>query len=334
MKKFIYIICVILVCTPFLLRAEQPPQRDKAMIEYKDVQDFIETASRKHKFDKAVMEMVFSGTYFDYSVIALLDKPAEHRPWADYSTGIISADRVSQGGRYIKTHVRALEKASKEYGVPANVIVSIIGIESTYGTAAFKRDAVQSLSTIAFEYPRRAEYFKGELEKLFILAHKTGTNPKNFMGSYAGALGIPQFMPSSALLYAKDGDGDGRVDIINNHADAIASVANYLKHHGWKKDKKIAVTVTTTKALNDNYYSISPCSDKGRRSVKEWKNLGVKIPAGYADSEKAVLSKLTEDEEKGSFTNVLFFENACPVHKYNRSLKYVAVVSMLADRLK
>lgn len=330
------IFCTLLAGAVFLFTFFQTSsayeeKRLKPMSEYEDVQKFINDISKKNRLDKKIVEEAFKNSYFDYSVIDLMEKPAEKRPWKHYSDMLISKDRVNKGKKYMRAHSKALANASKKYGVPKNVLTAIAGIESNYGSAPFKRTAVQSLGTLAFEYPRRSQYFQSELENIFILADKENVNPLTYYGSYAGAVGIAQFMPSNIIKYGKDGDGDGHIDIVNNHSDAIASIGNYLHEHGWQKGKDTAAFVTVPKNISDSLFANSPCDEKKRKTVKQWRKLGVKFKGKHPESARAVLSRLDEDNDK--FTYAAFFENACPIHKYNNSLKYTAAISLLAKKL-
>ena len=238
---------------------------------------------------------------------------------------------ISDGSTYSKTHKIAFDEAAKAYKVPEKVIAAVIGIETTFGKVTLRRTAVQSLSTLAFEYPRRAAYFRGELESLLLLAHKQEVDPLYYIGSYTGAVCIPQFMPSNMIKYGKDGDVEEIIDIVNSHADAIHSVVNYLRMPGWQDGKSTVTLVVLEKELADTEFTANICAVNGKRTVKQLKALGVKIPDQYKDDEKGFLVRLEEEDEDGNFQPAVFFENACPIFKYNRSLKYTAAISLLAD---
>jgi membrane-bound lytic murein transglycosylase B len=312
--------------------AHAADKRVQSMANYDDVRAFIKEICDRNKLDIKVVKNAFEQSYFDYSVTDLMDKPAETHGWTYYSTSLLSADRIKSGQEYIKAQQKALAFAEENWQVPPHVVAAIIGIESSYGKAPFKRTAVTSLGTLAFEYPRRATYFKAELEKLFVFAHKDKTDPLNVKGSYAGAIGIPQFMPSNILVYGKDGDGDNHVDLVGSHADAIASIAYYIQKHGWVKGKHIVSPVTLTRRLSDAAFSNDPCDKKSIKTVAQLRLAGVIFPEEYPDTALGILSRL--DEEGDNFFPVVFFENACPIHKYNRSLKYTAAISLLAENLE
>ena len=321
------LICLFLSIQVF---AADDVKRTKAMSAYPDVQAFAKEIAAKNKLDEASILKAFDKSFFDYSIIDLLKTPAETKSWSWYSQTIVSEERIKNGRKYLETHRASLALAHKHWGVPQNLITAIIGIESTYGTYPFKRNAVTSLGTIAFEYPRRAKYFQSELESLFIFAAKDKTDPLTIKGSYAGAIGIPQFMPSNILQYGKDGDADGHIDLVGSHADAIESIAYYIFRHGWQEGKAMATLAKLTKTLPDSAFGNEPCNIKNYKTIRELKGLGVEFDNSYPDNTYAMLSRL--DEDKG-YTTIVFFENSCPIHKYNRSLKYTAAISLLANEL-
>ncbi|MDR2870270.1 MAG: lytic murein transglycosylase [Deferribacteraceae bacterium] len=309
----------------------KPGGRNEAISSYDDVKAFMAEMVKKG-IDSKTLQNTFDKTRFDYKIIYLMNRPAEKaRSWTWYYDAMVSKTRVGNGSLYLTEHKTALNKISTEYKVPANVIAAILGIETNYGKYVIKQTAVQGLATLAFEYPRRASYFRGELEQLFIQAKANGLDPLFYKGSYAGAIGLPQFMPSSMANYAKDGDGDGKVDIVTTHADAIASIANYLRMHGWRDGRHTVALVTPTKTLAANQFVKNICATKGKRTVKQLRELGVPLPEQYKDDEKAFLGKLDEDVDKGTYQVAVFFENACPIYRYNYSLKYVAAVALLAE---
>ena len=305
-------------------------RRGEAMLKYQDVRRYIKEVSIKHKLDINVLNRAFQNSYFDYRIIELMDMPAERKHWTEYSKGLLSKERISNGKKYIKDHDKALKTAFNRWGVQPQIVAAIIGIESSYGKFEFRRTAVASLATIAFEYPRRSAYFKDELTKLFILAKRDKRDPLSYKSSYAGAIGIAQFMPYNILRYGRDGNGDRRIDL-NTHGDAIESVAYYLKEHGWRKSKNTAAIVALKRPLPNSMYGESPCDVKKRRSVKALKSNGVIFNGKYPNDEGGIVVKIQKDEY--NFMPVVFFENACPIYRYNNSVKYAAAAAFLAKEL-
>jgi membrane-bound lytic murein transglycosylase B len=165
------------------------------------------------------------------------------RSWQAYRSRFVEPKRIAAGRRFMRVHVAELAAAEARFGVPVEIITAIIGVETIYGKHMGRFGTFAALTTLAFDYPPRADLFRRELEELLLLAREEQRNPLAYTGSYAGALGLPQFLPSSRRRYAIDFDGDGRIDLTNSPADAIGSVANFLARHGWEKDAPIAVTI-------------------------------------------------------------------------------------------
>jgi membrane-bound lytic murein transglycosylase B len=301
---------------------------DKPMSENPEVIVFVKSLAANLNVEFTELILPFHNSYFDKSVLDLIEKPAETTFWQAYSSNVISKERINKGREYLTTHFETLKAAEFIYGVPPKIITAVIGIESSYGTVQFKRTAFVSLSTLAFGYERRSKFFKNELVSFITTSIAANRDPLSYKSSYAGAIGIPQFMPGNIAKYAVDGDNDSVVDIEDNHKDAIFSVANYIKSFGWKEGEFTSLIVEVDNNIDNSTVALYPCSDKNK-SAADWKKLGVVMDASVPDSAKAVLSRL--DEDNGDYTYILFFHNACPLHRYNSSLKYVAAVSTLAD---
>ena len=178
-------------------------------------------------------------------VISLMDRQAERKPWKKYKPNFINKNKIKKGVAFAKRYPKTLAKAKRIYGVDPSVIVAILGVETDYGTYALSHRAMDALFTLAFYYPRRAAYFKNELAALMVYAYRNKLDPFNLKSSYAGAVGMPQFMPSNIMKFGREFSGDGRINIFKSGADSIGSIANYLNKHGWQKDEPLAVKVYT-----------------------------------------------------------------------------------------
>ncbi len=209
--------------------------------------DFIEQFSSKYHIDKNRLYCLFRRTNLNHTAIRLM-KPAtsgKTRNWQTYRQRMIEPVRLAAGARFWNTYEKYLDKAEKKYGVPAYIIVGIIGIETIYGKDTGRFRTLDALTTLAFYYPdtpnrvARQEFFRKELEQFLLMTIQENTDPLSIYGSYAGAIGWPQFMPGSIRAYAVDFDGDGKIDLENSPVDAIGSVANFLKQHGWKTGKPV-----------------------------------------------------------------------------------------------
>jgi len=208
-----------------------------------DVEDFIAEMGRKHGFSAAELRKTFAQVSIQEPILAAMSKPYEAKPWYKYKKLFLTDTRIQNGIAFQQRNADALAKAEAKYGVSADIITAIIGIESAYGAKPGNYRVIDALATLAFAYPKRAGFFRGELEQFLLLAREEGISPLKPVGSYAGAMGMPQFMPSSFRKLAADGDGDGRRDIWNNPADAIASVARYFHANGWKTGEPIAEAI-------------------------------------------------------------------------------------------
>ena len=213
-----------------------------------EAQQFIDEMQQKHGFDKDALTYIFRRAEYLPSVIKYISPPKDPtgvRSWQRYRSRFIEPVRIKAGVRFWDTYADTLKAASDKYGVPEEIIVGIIGVETIYGRNTGSFQTVSALATLAFDYPRRAELFRGELESLLLMAREQGRDPLDYQGSYAGALGLPQFLPSSVRNYAVDFDGDGHIDLLASPKDAIGSVARYLQMHGWERGGPVAIRAVT-----------------------------------------------------------------------------------------
>jgi len=253
-------------------------------------------------------------------VTDLISKPAETKEWGAYKKIFVNDQRISLGKDFYRKYREELERAENEFYVSSEIIAAILGVETFFGRYSPEFNALDSLYTLAMNYERRSEYFTYELGNLLVYSYKNNMNPKEIRSSYAGAIGYPQFMPSNILKYAVDFDKNGKVDVVNSMSDAIGSVANFLKQHGWHYSDPTAVTVAFGREeLIGEWMSISSLKDKG-----------VSIPFGLS-GHKAKLIRL-KDGEKDIYWAV--FHNFEVLKRYNSSNKYALSVLLLAVALK
>lgn len=225
----------------------------------KAANDFIDFMVSRHGFIRNELEQIFENIQFNARSIQLIRPAPATKPknWAAYRARFIEPVRISAGVEFWTRYAHALHRAEREYGVPAQIIVGIIGVETLYGKNVGKFRTMDVLATLSFAYPdvpnrdSRMAYFLGELEQTLLFARESGIDPFSLSGSYAGAIGWAQFMPSSIRQYAVDFDGDGKIDLRNDPEDAIGSVANFLSQHGWIAGLPMAFPVTL-KAEPDN----------------------------------------------------------------------------------
>ncbi|RJG04618.1 lytic murein transglycosylase B [Noviherbaspirillum sedimenti] len=229
--------------------------------QWQEVAAFIDDMVERHGFDRKALEILFREARYVDSAIQLVKPAPPGRPknWRAYRARFIEPMRIQAGADFWQTHAQALERAEQMYGVPAEIIVGIIGVETVYGRNTGNFRVLDTLTTLGFDYPdtpnrtARMKFFRGQLEQTLLLSRESAIDPFTLLGSYAGAIGLPQFMPGSIRNFAVDFDGDGKIDLRNSQVDAIGSVANFLVQHGWQSGQPIAfpATVTTT-SMNGN----------------------------------------------------------------------------------
>ena len=293
--------------------------------------DLVERMVEEHAFDRDELIELFARTEKKQAIIDAMDRPAERvRPWHEYKQIFIQELRINRGVEFWRANGAVLERASQEYGVDPAIIVAIIGVETMYGRITGGYRVMDALATLAFDYPRRSPFFTSELENYLILTREQDKNPLELKGSYAGAMGYGQFMPSSYRNYAVDFDGDDRIDIWDNTTDAIGSVANYLAGHGWRRGEPVAVPA----AVGDDY----------SYEQLEWNELKVPditlaelesrgfTPAAPQDSSLAAVPLRLDTEDGHEFW--LGFNNFYVITRYNHSYRYAMAVYQLSELIR
>lgn len=295
-----------------------------------EVQDFIAEMQARHGFDKEQLTMRFDRVRPLPAVLKAIAPPADPsiRSWQAYRARFIEPKRLAAGNAFWRRHATTLAKAEALTDVPAEIIVAIIGIETNYGAHLGRFDTFAALTTLAFDYPPRAALFRRELEALLLLARDEKRPPDSYRGSYAGAIGLPQFLPSSIRSYAIDFDGDGLVDLTGSADDAIGSVANFLAAHGWVKDGPVALRV----GADDTAVQPLLLEDiLPRRRPVEMAAFGVEIPKDAPDAPAALIDLVTPDAPTEYW---LGFQNFYVITRYNRSSFYAMAVWQFAQALK
>ena len=293
-----------------------------------EIELFIGEMVQKHQFKDATLRRLFAKVEPNPAVISAISTPITARPWYEFRSRFLDAARINGGVRFWREHAATLEKASRKYGVPAEIIVATIGVESIYGRHTGGFGVLEALTMLAFHYPPRAELFRSELVQYLLLAREARFDATSMKGSYAGAIGIPQFLPSSYRRYAVDFDGDGKRDLVKSPADAIGSVANYYKAHGWRAGEPVVVPV---EAAGSGADALLEANMKPRRNVAEFKRLGV-IPAVPIDDE--VKAALFVVETETGLRYWLGLNNFYVITRYNRSINYSLAVYELARELR
>jgi membrane-bound lytic murein transglycosylase B len=300
-----------------------PPPAPLPYGERAEVQAFISELVQRHGFHEKELQTLFSKVQPTDGVMQLM-VPAERPPWEQYRAMFVNDARIEGGLAFWKAHRRALARAQKEYGVPAQYIVAIIGVETYYGKNMGRWRVIDALSTLAFDYPARASFFKGELEQYLLLAREEGLDVFDLRGSFAGAIGIPQFMPGSLRRYGVDYDGDGAIDLRRSPTDAIGSVANFLKGHGWRPGEPVIYRAKVTRDEGLKYIdgSVTP-----KVPLKELLSAGIQLrPRPRSTDALGVLVALGDEHRVG-------LNNFWVITRYNRSAFYATVVADLGAAL-
>ncbi len=293
----------------------------------KDVLVFIDEVSKKHGFDKEDLQKLFAKIEFKQSIIDAITRPAEGKPWFQYRPIFVTNTRIKEGVEFWNKNQEILERAEKEYGVPPEIIVAIIGVETRYGRHKGGYRVLDSLATLAFGYPKRAKFFRSELEQYLLLAREEKLDPLAVKGSYAGAMGQAQFISSSYRNFAVDFDGDGKRDLWNNTSDAIGSVANYFKRHKWIPGGK----VTTPVLVGSNHIQV--LVEKGYKphsTVADLQKRGV-TPKTKVNPDQ--LGALIELKKIAGREYWLGLNNFYVITRYNHSPLYAMAVYQLGQAI-
>nr|WP_232429588.1 lytic murein transglycosylase B [Noviherbaspirillum autotrophicum] len=232
--------------------------------QWKEVSEFIDQMIDQHGFERAELEAIFRKARYVDTTIQLIKPAPPGRPknWHAYRERFVEPVRINAGVAFWNANAEALARAEEQYGVPAEIIVGIIGVETIYGRNTGNFRVLDALTTLSFDYPdtpnrvSRMKFFRGELENTLLFARESGIDPFTLLGSYAGAIGWPQFMPGSIRKYAVDFDGDGRIDLRNSPVDAIGSVAHFLAEHGWQRGEPIVFPASVSNAESGRSWDI------------------------------------------------------------------------------
>ena len=303
------------------------PAAEKARPLDPEVEAFIEEMVQKHQFEAAALRKLFVQVKPRPGIVKAISAPSTARPWHEFRSRYLEPQRINTGVAFWREHAVTLEKARREFGVPEEIIVATIGVETFYGRHTGNFRVLDALATLAFRYPPRAELFRSELEHYLLLAREIGIDATGTVGSYAGAMGLPQFLPSSYRRYAIDFDGDGKKDIINSMADAIGSVANYYKAFGWRPGGAVVVPAE----VSGNVDAVLEAGIKPEQKVAELRKLGV-TPSGPVD-EGAEAALITAVAVTGP-RYWLGLNNFYVITRYNRSVNYALTVNELAGELR
>jgi membrane-bound lytic murein transglycosylase B len=327
-RRFPFVCAVLALTAAATARASAPDPAAFAAAEQK----FADDIAREGGLDRAEVLAMVSKARYQQTVIDAISRPAEAKPWKDYRPIFVTDRRIDDGVAFLRANAALLKRVEGEFGVPAPLIVTILGVETNYGRVTGRYHVLDALATLAFAYPPRQDFFRSELKQLFLLHGASFPYPiDGLMGSYAGAMGWGQFMPSSIANFARDYDHDGKVDLWNSPADIAASVANYFAAHGWQKGGPVAVRAEVAA----DAHAFTPAGLEPAyplQQLAEW---------GYRAADSRSIDKLDRmtpatlvflDGEQGREVWITF-ENFYAISRYNRSPLYSLAVYQLSQSI-
>ena len=322
---------------------------DSESINSDSLQSFLEKVSKNHQIPLNDLKLAFEDTKAIPSIKKLVmpPPPGFQKNWNVYRSRFVEPRRLAAGQKFWLTHRSFIEKTEKETGVPAEIIVSIIGIETIYGRHMGGFSVRDTLSTLGFDYPNtpnkiaRETLFKNQLEDLILLCWAENRQVKPFKtclnqtGSYAGAIGLPQFMPGSIRRFAVDGNKDGKIDLRNSPEDAIASVANFLKVHGWVQDEPIYLEIENTQTAQDNATRLADGEPKAKLQLGDLINQGLMKQSSLPANTPSLIVDLPSPANNGGtdVRYVIGLRNFLAICDYNRSFFYAQSVAEFAEAL-
>jgi len=278
--------------------------------------------------DRAYLVNLLDQAQRQESILKAMSRPAEKRlTWGEYRKIFIEQKRIDQGIQFWREHADTLARAEQEFGVPAEVIVAIIGVETRYGRITGSYRVIDALATLGFDYPKRGAFFRGQLKEYVQLVQEEQVDPLSLKGSYAGAMGYGQFIPSSYRAYAVDFDGDHKRDIWNNPDDAIGSVANYFARHGWKQGEPVISNVVINGKADASWFNAGL---EPEVTLAQWAERGINTHTGLDPAQKATLMQL-EIAEGDEYRFGL--HNFYVITRYNHSRLYGMAVHELSQMI-
>lgn len=330
-------VAAIATASKLLPKVPQPPERpvappsvtDPLLPETQRIDAFVDYAAQTYQADPAFVRSVLAQAVYQQKIIDAITRPAEAvKPWRDYRPIFLTDARIENGRAFYAANRDALDRISAETGVPGEYIVAIIGVETSYGKNTGNYRVIDALYTLAFGYPKRAPFFAGELAQLFALVkQEPELDILALKGSYAGAMGMGQFMPSSYRLWGKDGDGDGQRDLLTHLPDVFASIANYFAIHGWQRGAPVVARADRDASAADfvpeSLDPVYPLSDLAAR--------GYRPQAGQPTAQGATLLSLDGEMGKEYW---LGYRNFYVITRYNRSPMYALAVHQLAQAIR
>lgn len=294
-------------------------------LERAEVKDFVDEVAARDHLDRGWVARIVGAAESKPSIIDAMTRPAERvKSWFEYRAMFVTEKRIREGREFYAAHRELLEDVATRTGVPGGIVAAIVGIETSYGRLTGRYRVLDALATLAFDYPPRAGYFRSELEQFLLLSREAGVDPLTATGSYAGAMGAPQFMPRSFRAFARDGNRDGRIDLWGSWPDIVESVANYFVANGWRRGEPLYVSAELwdpdVEGLPGNRLELA-------ESVGSLRARGVEFDSPLPDDAQAMFIAL-RDADAPSYR--VGFHNFWVITRYNRSAMYALAAAELA----
>jgi membrane-bound lytic murein transglycosylase B len=305
-----------------------------------DVRAFIDELVRDHGFSRKTLTRWFRDVRYQPKIVEAMERPIVAPPkWFEYAPQFLTAARIDGGVAFWQAHADALARAERDFGVPPEIIVAIVGVETFYGRNVGSYRVIDALTTLAFDYPRRAAFFRGELRQFLLLAREEKFSPLVPKGSFAGAFGVAQFMPGSVRAYAIDYDGDGRIDLWQSGDDAVGSIANYLARHDWLRGQPIWSKAMIASSQREAVLRRLDGGLSERRPLEAWNADGVaaeRLPDPISPEPVGLLALEAADADGDTDAQDLriVFPNFYVITRYNKSRLYASAVTSLAEAIR
>lgn len=327
MKKRLALCFALLACTPAFAQSEPAPAPGFDL-KRPEIAQFIKEVAERDGFSRHELRALLRQAQPQQKIVDLMNRPIEKvAPWWEYRERFLTNERITLGAQFWADHKDALERVAATYQVAPEYLVAVIGVETFYGRQTGRFRVIDALSTLAFDYPQRGGYFRGELEQFLLLARDNKLDPLSTMGSYAGAMGVPQFMPSAYRRYAVDADSDKTRDLWGDWDDILASVANYLKEHGWVPGAPVLAEVRLDP---DPTFQIEPHNLELTETLEGLAVHGVKVDGNLPGNTPVVL--ISAEQHDGPAYRV-GFKNFYVITRYNNSARYAMAVYDLAQAI-
>ena len=320
--------CAAVALAALLVFGSKPVAGSTALDPVAEIEPFAIRMALQHEVPESETRALLKDARVLDSVLEAMRRPAERKPWHEYRKIFITGKRIERGVEFWREHAASLARAGERFGVPPEIIVAIIGVESFYGVHRGRIRVLDALATLGFRYPRRSAFFLSELEAFVLLSNEERFDARRIKGSYAGAMGIAQFISSSYRHYAIDFDGDGSRDLMQSPEDAIGSIANYLSMHGWRAGAAIAVPAEVE---GDAFEALVEQGIEPHASLASIRARGVGFTTEAGEEEQGAL---LEFETKDGHEYWIGLANFYVITRYNHSALYALAVLQLAERIR